>query len=29
MDTYDEGLQVLEEAKVRWKEVDLARGKGG
>jgi queuine tRNA-ribosyltransferase len=28
MDTYDEGLQVLEEAKVRWKEVDLARGKG-
>ncbi|KAJ2913788.1 hypothetical protein MD484_g6634, partial [Candolleomyces efflorescens] len=28
MDTYDEGLQVLEEAKIRWKEVDLARGKG-
>jgi queuine tRNA-ribosyltransferase len=28
MDMYDENLQVFDEARIMWKDVDLARGKG-
>jgi hypothetical protein len=28
VDNYDEELEVFDEARVRWREVEMARGKG-